>query len=126
MPLAHSPGMACHAEETERREEGLTSDMVPPQSASMMRPYTTMAAKENQQPNSAERGVNSWLAIGPFSSPSSTGRVEVVVIRFASKNRFKMGYPCAAQNPLRPRTCSLAGASYMSRPASIAPQHELA
>lgn len=71
--------------------------MVPPQSASMMRPYTTMAAKENQQPNSADRGVNKRLAIGPSSSPRSTGRVDVVVIRFASRNRFRIGYPCAAQ-----------------------------
>ncbi len=53
-----------------------------------------MAAKENQQPKSADSGVNRRLAIGPSKSPSSTGSVDVVVIRLASRNRFKIGYPC--------------------------------
>ena len=99
--------------------------MVPPQSASMMCPYTTMAANENQQPNSADRGVNSWLAMGPSNSPRSTGKVEVVVIRFASRNRFKMGYPCTAQNVLSPHTPSFGIARHFSSPAPTAPQHEL-
>ena len=68
--------------------------MEPPQLDSMMRPYATMQAKENQQPNSAESGVKSRLAMGPSRRPNSTGSVEVVVMRFASRKRFRIGYPC--------------------------------
>jgi hypothetical protein len=71
--------------------------MEPPQMGCIMRPYTTIAAKENQQPKMAESGVNRRLATGPSSSPSSTGKVEVVVIRLARRNRFRMGYPCTSQ-----------------------------
>ena len=64
----------------------------------MMRPYTTRAVKENQQPKMAESGVKRRLATGPSSSPSSTGKVEVVVMRLARRNRFRMGYPCTPQS----------------------------
>jgi len=60
----------------------------------MIFPYTTMAAKENQQPNSADSGVKRRLAMGPSKSPNSTGSVDVLVIRLASRNRFRIGYPC--------------------------------
>ena len=85
-----------------------TSDIEPPQLESMMRPYTTMLAKENQQPESAESGVKSRHAMGPSRRPNRTGSVEVVVIRFASKKRFRIGYPCKpvqpSDLPIRPRT----------------------
>ena len=65
-----------------------------------------MQAKENQQPKSAESGVKSRLAMGPSRRPNSTGSVEVVVIRFASRKRFRIGYPCkpaqSSNLPIRP------------------------